>query len=337
MKASRLLSILMLLQSRGRMTAAALAEALEVSERTILRDVDHLSAAGVPLWGERGRAGGFQLRAGWTTQLTGLTEQESRALLLAGLPSAATELGLGRAAVSARLKMVASLPSPWREQADRVAERLHVDPVDWYRDRDAPACLREIADAVWNARRITVRYRSWRSASRRELEPLGLVLKAGAWYLVAREAGHDGPRHFRVAGVQDVIAIGSSFRRPRHFDLARYWHEATARFEAELRPLQARLRVSPRAMTWLLNDLRPHVAVAVGAAVPGGRDGWHEVLLPVESIEHGARQMLALGAEAEVLAPPELREQVVRLIADVQRRYAAPPASRRRVERMGNR
>ncbi|MDP3615481.1 MAG: HTH domain-containing protein, partial [Rubrivivax sp.] len=133
MKASRLLSILMLLQSHERMTAAALAQALEVSERTILRDMDHLSAAGVPVWAERGREGGFCLRPGWSTQLTGMTEAEAHALLLAGLPGPATELGLGEAALSARLKLVASLPTPLREQAAEVADRLHIDPVDWYR------------------------------------------------------------------------------------------------------------------------------------------------------------------------------------------------------------
>jgi predicted DNA-binding transcriptional regulator YafY len=135
---------------------------MEVSERTILRDIDQLSAAGVPLWGARGRQGGFQLREGWSTQLTGMTEPEAHALLLAGLPGPATELGLGAAAASARLKMVASLPSGWREQADRVGQRLHIDSVDWYRAQDAPKFLREVADAVWRARRIEVRYESWK-------------------------------------------------------------------------------------------------------------------------------------------------------------------------------
>jgi len=138
----------MLLQSRGRMTAPALAQAMEVSTRTILRDIDQLSAAGVPLWGERGRQGGFRLREGWSTALTGMTEPEANALLLAGLPGPATELGLGAAAASARLKLVASLPSEWREQADRVGTRLHVDPIDWYRAPDTPKHLREVADAV---------------------------------------------------------------------------------------------------------------------------------------------------------------------------------------------
>src|SRR4030095_1502308 len=269
MKASRLLSILMLLQARGRMTADALARAMEVSPRTILRDVDQLSAAGVPLWGERGRQGGFQLRAGWSTHLTGMTEPEATALLLAGLPGPATELGLGAAAASARLKLLASLPSEWREQADRVGERLHVDPLDWYRARDTPKFLREVADAVWHARRIGVNYESWSGSAKRELEPLGLVLKAGAWYLVARTAGKETVRTYRLASMLGLRSSGRTFKRPRAFDLARTWAESSARFESELRKLHAVVRVSPRGMKWLNNARIP--AVALSTEGPGAR------------------------------------------------------------------
>jgi predicted DNA-binding transcriptional regulator YafY len=315
MKASRLLSILMLLQSHGRMTAGALAGAMEVSERTILRDIDQLSAAGVPLWGERGRAGGFQLREGWSTQLTGLTEPEANALMLAGLPSAATELGLGAPAASARLKMVASLPAPWREQAARVGERLHIDPIDWYRAQDTPQFLLEAADAVWRGRRVQVRYQSWRGASQRELEPFGLVLKAGAWYLAAREVGHDDMRTYRLASVIDLVVGTRAVKRPRGFDLARWWRESSARFESELRRLQARVRMTERGMGWLANARLPFVAV------PGADAG--EVLLAIESVEHGARQLLAFGAEVEVIAPRALRNEVLRQARALLARHAA--------------
>jgi predicted DNA-binding transcriptional regulator YafY len=324
MKASRLLSILMLLQARGRMTAAALALAMEVSERTILRDMDQLSAAGVPLWGERGRQGGFQLREGWSTQLTGMTEPEANALLLAGLPGPATELGLGAAAASARLKMVASLPSGWREQADQVGERLHIDPLDWYRTQDSPRFLREVAQAVWQARRLSVDYESWQGPVQRDLEPLGLVLKAGAWYLVARAAGHEGARTYRLASLIALKPTGRSFKRPRGFDLARAWQESAARFEAELRKLQAHVRVSPRGLTWFGNARIP--AIALPAEDTSGaptRPGWREVLIPIESIEHGARQLLGFGAEVEVLAPADLRTQVLRQAGQLMALYQA--------------
>ncbi len=327
MKSSRLLSLLMLLQAQGRVTAGVLARTLEVSERTILRDIDQLSAAGVPLWGERGRLGGFQLRPGWTTQLTGMTESEASALLLAGMPGPATELGLGEAAVSARLKLLASVPAPLRQGAAAVADRLYIDPVDWYRAPEAPVFLRQAAEAVWQGRRARVDYRGWRGSSRRELEPLGLVLKAGAWYMVARETGKDAVQTYRLASVQGMVLGKAGFRRPRAFDLSRYWLEATARFESELRPLRAQVLVSPRALAWLVHARSPFVPVtelAAGMVVP---PGWACVSLPIESIEHGARQVLGYGAEVEVVAPQVLRDAVARLAAQVLKRHAPRPAA----------
>lgn len=333
MKASRLLSILLHLQTHGRTAAGALASALEVSERTILRDVDQLSAAGVPLWGERGRHGGFQLRPGWTTQLTGMTEAEAHALLLAGMPGPATELGLGEAAVSARLKLLASVPTPLRHGAATVAERLHIDPLDWYRVADTPALLREAAEAVWHARRVRVEYTSWRGTSRRELEPLGLVLKAGAWYMVARQTGKVDPRTYRLASLVSMEVRSAGFRRPRAFDLAGYWRDASARFESELHPLQARVLVSPRAMGWLVHArsrFQPLRDVPADVVVPSG---WLLVSLPVESMDHGARQMLGYGAEVEVVAPLALREQVARVSAEVFKRHRSRTATARDVAR----
>lgn len=308
MKASRLLSILMLLQARGRMSTPALARVLEVSERTILRDIDQLSAAGVPVWGERGRLGGFALRAGWSTELTGLTETEVSALFLAGLPGAASELGLGAAATSARLKVIAGLPAPWRAQAARVADRLHIDPIDWYRAAETPASLREIVEAVWSARRIRVRYQSWDQLRDRQLDPLGIVLKAGTWYLVAQSPGSLRIATYRLANVQHLEVSDQVFVRPADFQLAHYWADSTARFESELNRLQAHVRVSPRAASWLANArIR-----SVPCVSPAGEHGdWREVLIPIESIDHGARQLLAYGGEIEVLAPSELRQRML--------------------------
>lgn len=322
MQASRLLSILMLLQSHGRLTAPALARSLEVSVRTVLRDIDQLSAAGVPVWGEPGRGGGFQLRKGWSTTLTGLTGPESQALLLAGLPAAATDLGLGAAAASARLKMVAALPAEWRQQADRVGSRLHIDPLDWYRRSETPTVLREVAAAVWNDQRIAVRYQSWRTSSERELEPLGLVMKAGTWYLAARTAGQEAVRTYRLATISELQVLDAHFVRPRAFDLAAWWRETSARFEAELHPVQARIAVSPRALAWLRNTLTPFTPDdrATPSPLP---EGWVAVRLPIESIEHGARRLLGFGAEAQALAPTALVRAVKVDLAALQARYAA--------------
>lgn len=311
MKASRLLSILMLLQARGHMTAPALAVALEVSERTILRDIDQLSAAGVPLWGDRGRNGGFQLRAGWSTELTGMTEPEANALLLAGLPGAATELGLGAAAASARLKLVASLPNEWREQADRVGARLHIDSVDWYRAQEKPVYLKELADAVWNSFKIRIKYESWNGIVNRELEPLGLILKAGTWYIAARIVNEIKVRTYRVSSVLELETSRKNFKRPAKFELADYWCESAKRFEAELYRLQAKIRVSPRAMKWLLNARTKITVLAPVVRRKKSKTDWQDVLMPIESIEHGARQLLAFGGEIEVLEPPDLRTKII--------------------------
>jgi predicted DNA-binding transcriptional regulator YafY len=311
MKASRLLSILMLLQARGHVTAPELAATLEVSERTILRDIDQLSAAGVPLWGDRGRNGGFQLRAGWSTQLTGLNEQEAHALFLAGMPGPATELGLGAAAASARLKLTASLPAEWRAQADRVGARLHVDSVDWYRSQESPVYLRELAAAVWNDLQIKIKYESWNGVVNRDLEPLGLILKAGVWYVAARGAAEINVRTYRVSNVLELLASRKHFKRPAKFELANYWQESAKRFEADLLRLHVKIHVSPRAMKWLLNARTKVTVLPPVAMHKRSKTDWQDVLIPIESIEHGARQLLAFGGEIEVMEPPEMRAKIV--------------------------
>jgi predicted DNA-binding transcriptional regulator YafY len=311
MKASRLLSILMLVQARGRVTAPELAATLQVSQRTVLRDIDELAAAGVPIWSDRGRNGGFQLTAGWSTQLTGLTEQEANALSLAGLPAAATELGLGAAAASARLKLIAGLPPEWRAQADQVAMRLHVDSVDWYRTKESPAYLQSLANSVWNGLRIIVKYESWSGVVKRELEPLGLILKAGEWYVAARDARDQKIKTYRASNVIELQQTRQKFKWPKQFDLA----QSSARFELEIFRLQAKLRVSPRAIKWLKNARTPFVAspsVDSGNAKRNrARNSWQEISIPIESIEQGARQCLAWGAEVEILEPSELRNKVI--------------------------
>ncbi len=232
MRASRLLSLLMLLQTRGRVSAQVLAETLEVSVRTIHRDVDELSAAGVPIWADRGRLGGFQLQPGWRTRVDGLTAPEAQAMFLGGLPGPAAELGLGEAMASAQLKLLASLPEGWREDARRVSARFHLDPVDWHRAPSAADHLPAIAQAVWSERRVAMRYESWKGEVARRVEPLGLVLKAGVWYLVARAAGDaKGARTYRLSNILELDVTEESFRRPKDFDLAAWWLASTKRFE----------------------------------------------------------------------------------------------------------
>jgi predicted DNA-binding transcriptional regulator YafY len=324
MRASRLLSLLMLLQSRGRLSATTLAATLEVSTRTILRDIDELSAAGVPVWAERGREGGFQLAAGWSTRLTGLTEPESQALFLAGIPSAASELGLGAAAASARVKMLNALPETLRENALRVSARVHFDPNDWFRAVAPSSHLQAVADAVWHCRPIRVRYLSWRGEREYALELLGLVLKAGVWYFVAARADKPAPAIFRLAAVQAITPLEGHFERPEDFDLAAFWQAATRRFETEIYRDSATLRVSSSGMKQLL-ELSTAIQVSAQQSArpdPQG-SGWTQVQIPTESIEHAARQLIALGAEVEVLAPEALRLKMQQTVNQMRTLYSA--------------
>jgi predicted DNA-binding transcriptional regulator YafY len=315
--ASRALSILMLLQARGRLSAQALAGELEVSVRTVYRDIDRLSAAGVPVYAERGRAGGFALLDGWRTELTGLTAPEAQALFLAGLPGPASELGLRDAMAAAERKLEAALPAGWQADARRVSSRFHLDPVGWYQAAAPADHLRAVAGAVWSERRLRVRYESWSGVAEREIEPLGLVLKAGVWYLAARAGGE--PRTYRLSNIRQLTVSDERFARPPGFDLARYWAASTERFEAGLYRDAAVVRVSPKGMKRLA-ALAPAVAEAAArsAAAPDA-DGWRRVVLPIESVGHAARELLKLGAEVEALAPAALRER----LAETARRLAA--------------
>ena len=305
MRASRLLSILLLLQTRGRMTAAALADEFETSIRTIHRDIDQLSAAGIPVYAERGRSGGFQLLDGFRTRLTGLTPAEAEALFLVGLPGPAADLGLRKPMADAQLKLLAALPAEGRAGAARVAGRFHLDPVGWFRNAEAADVLPALAEAVWTAGRVRVRYESWAGSVERDLEPLGLTLKAGAWYLVAQVGGK--PRTYRVSAIQTLVLTQETFERPADFDLAAYWSEWARDFEARLFRGQARLRLSPKGLQRLA-ALAPAVAEAgARSAGPPDEEGWMAVEIPIESIDHAAGEILKLGAEAEVVGPPELR------------------------------
>ncbi|MFO1327816.1 MAG: YafY family protein [Rubrivivax sp.] len=308
MRASRLLKIQMLLQTRGLMSAAALAQALEVSVRTLYRDIDQLSAAGVPVYAEQGRHGGFRLMPGWSTTLTGLTPSEAQAVFLSGLSGPAAQLGLGDAVDTAQLKLLAALPPAWRDDARRVAQRLHLDPVDWYRDNEPVPQLPVVAAAVWNEQRLALRYESWKATVQREVDALGLVLKAGTWYLVGAVDG--APRTFRVANILHATPIEGRARRPRAFELARHWAESTRRFEQELLTARATVRATATGLR-LLRQQGAAFARAVAAVKPPREGARVRLELPVESFDVSSALLLRLAPEVEVLAPVALRRAVV--------------------------
>jgi predicted DNA-binding transcriptional regulator YafY len=323
MRASRLLSILLLLQTRGRMTAEELGAELEVSVRTIYRDMESLGAAGVPLYGDRGPDGGYRLVDGYRTRLTGLSSEEAESLFLAGVPGPAAELGLATALAAAQLKLLAALPPELRSRAARIAERFHFDAPGWFREVEPTPHLTAVADAVWNQRRLRVRYRRWGGEDNqvdRTLEPLGLVLKAGVWYLAASVSGQ--VRTYRVSQIRALEAVAEGFERPAGFDLAGYWRTYSERFESSLLRVRAVVRLSPWALARVAM-FGPHAArVARESAGPPDAAGWREVTLPVESLEHGAVELLRLGADAEVVAPPELRRRMREAAEGLGRLYS---------------
>lgn len=305
MRASRLLSILILLQMRGRLSAEALAEEFEVSVRTIYRDVDQLSAAGVPIYAERGRSGGFQLHDGYRTKLTGFTAPEADALLLSGAGAAAQDLGLGANLAAAQLKLLASLPPDSGASAERVSARFHLDPINWYTKADASDVLKPLAAAVWGEQRVRVQYESWKGAVERTLDPLGLVLKGGVWYLVANVK--NAPRTYRVSNIQSLEVLAATFPRPRRFNLARYWAEWSKDFETRLLNERAIIEVSPAGRR-LLRDTNAAAHEALAAShTPCKPEGWVRAEVPVESVDLAKTQFLRLGAELRVVAPPTLR------------------------------
>lgn len=316
MRASRLLSILMILQTRGLTSAEALSEELEVSVRTIYRDIDQLSAAGVPVYAETGRNGGFALLEGWRTRLTGLTAPEARALFFSGLPGPAGELGLGDEAAQAELKLLAALPKDWQEEAQRMSSRFHLDPKGWFQPGYKPEFLKAVADAVWSETRLRIRYESWTGVGDRVVEPLGLVLKAGFWYLVARRDGLF--RTYRLSQILQLEAIEERFERPKDFDLPAHWAEATVAFERDIYRSTARVRASAIGR-YRLRGISDAVREAVDAAViEPDADGWAEFEVPIEEITWATRDMTRIGDEIEVLSPPELRERM----AAIARRLA---------------
>jgi predicted DNA-binding transcriptional regulator YafY len=291
MRATRLVSLLLLLQMRGQLTATELAGHFEVSARTIHRDIEALAAAGVPIEAVRGPAGGYRLPGGYRTKLTGLTAEEAEALFVA--PAPAAELGLGGVLTNARLKVLAALPKELQERASRAERYFHLDTRGWFRGEDTVPHLPTIASAIWQGRRLNARYREGRRIVRRTLDPLGLVLKGGAWYLVAHRSA--GMRVYRVSRFTSVRVREDGFERPPGFDLSSYWEEWSRSFEASRPRIEVKVRASDLVLRFLPRDTRGEN----GAFVVG-----------FESLEDAFRELLRFGPDVEVLEPVELRERI---------------------------
>ncbi|WP_432012153.1 helix-turn-helix transcriptional regulator [Streptomyces cucumeris] len=323
MSAGRLLSLLLLLQARGGMPARKIADELGVSIRTAYRDLARLQSAGVPVYAEPGRGGGYQLLDGYRTRLTGMSEGEARALFFAGLPGPAADLGLADEVTAARLKLLAALPTELREEAARTAAVFHLDAPGWYREPERTPQLPLLVDAVLTRRAVDVRYRRWRAPQEvnRRLRPYGLVLKSGTWYLVAA-VSESRIATYRVAQVLDAVLSDERFNRPPEFDLGAYWTSYLDDFEARRYTGTATIRLSPRGRRRLRDNVPPEVVRAVDStATAVGEDGWVEAAIPIESIDHACGELLRLGVDVEVVSPAELRQAMTATVGVLARAY----------------
>jgi predicted DNA-binding transcriptional regulator YafY len=308
-RGDRLLSILLLLQANGRTSARRLAERLEVSERTIYRDLDALSGAGVPVYSERGPKGGAALLDDFRIELTGLTEEEARALFTFGGPQVAADLGVRPRLEAALRKLLVALPPPHRAGAEKARQRVHVDARPWGGTTDETPHLRTIQDAVWADQRLRIRYRrNEREPVERLVDPYGLVAKAGVWYLVAGIPGQDAQRTYRVSRVESAEPTGESFERPTGFDLATTWDRSRGEFERRGAGYKTLVRVTPGVLPLFLRMLGGRVTDAIEQLEDGPQGTRLSLTLPAAGAALPA--LAAFGADVEVLEPAEFRSRV---------------------------
>ncbi|TMK89665.1 MAG: YafY family transcriptional regulator [Actinobacteria bacterium] len=316
MRASRLVSLLLLLQTRGQLTAPELAEELEVSVRTVYRDVEALSSAGVPVYAEAGRGGGFRLIDGYRTRLTGLSAKEAEALLLGGTPGPVGELGLGTVFAAAQAKLLAAMPKEVADRAFVVRQRFHLDSAGWFKSSRVPAHLGPVATAVWEGQRVEVVYRHYDSdeEAKRVLDPLGLVLKAGVWYLVAARDGET--RTYRVSRIRSARVLNEESSRPPEFDLPAYWADAVSRFEVGAPRLAVTLRATGRAIAALhRHGCEPEPVERTGR-------GRVRTSATFDDVDAAVRELMPLGGAVEVLDPPELRDRMREAAGEIVAVYA---------------
>jgi predicted DNA-binding transcriptional regulator YafY len=313
-RADRLLSILLLLQVHRRITAGELARRLEVSERTIHRDMEALGTAGIPVVAERGIGGGWSLLDEYRTNLTGLNKAEIRALFLAGPTRLLADLGLEKASDAALIKLLAALPSSNRNDAQYIRQRIHIDITGWHRADEAIPFLPKIQEAIWQERKILMTYARGGGGDpvERLVDPLGLVAKGSVWYLVAAVDGDT--RSYRVSRIKGAEVTGEPAVRPGDFDLEAYWQQSAAVFKNNLPKYQAVLRVA--------SDVLPRLGYAgrfarVEHAGPPDRDGWSEVRMRFQFEHEACEYILSFGDRIMALEPAGLKEKVVEMAARV--------------------
>jgi len=323
MRADRLLSLLMLLQARGRLTAQELALELEVSERTIYRDINALSASGVPVYAESGPGGGCALLDSYRTNLTGLTADEARALFMLSIPAPLDQLGVTQELKAALLKLAAALPEARRHDGERIRQRIYLDSLNWFQDVDAVPHLPVIYRAVWDDRLVAITLCLQFAAfvdSRIEqvIAPYGVVAKAGVWHIIA--ARDDQLRVYRAADVIDARLLDETFTRCADFDLAEFWQKWCDGVEQDRPRYEVTLRLAPHFVPIAPHYLGDQVRAPIEQATPDER-GRVQIVTAFESLEEARARCLSLGYAIEVLEPAALRNSVIDYAEQIRRVY----------------
>lgn len=318
MRADRLLSILLLLQMHQRITSRELAKRLEVSERTIHRDMEALSTAGIPVTAERGINGGWSLLEPYRTNLTGLNEAEIHALFLTQPNRLLTDLGLHKAADAAIIKLLAALPSISRRDAEYVHQRIHIDPASWHPTEENISSLATLQKAVLQERKLLFTYqRDGNNTFERQVDPLGLVAKGSTWYLIA--AIENEIRSYRVSRIQTAQVLDEPCLRPPDFDLADYWAQSSTRFVANLPRYCVTVRIAPELLEHIYHAGR---YAKIESADPPDADGWLLLRLQFEMEESACGYLLSFGPQVEIVEPLELRDKVIELAKSVVEFYS---------------
>jgi predicted DNA-binding transcriptional regulator YafY len=317
MRADRLLSILLLLQVHRRMTAGELAKRLEVSERTIHRDMEALSGAGIPVVAERGVGGGWILLEKYQTNLTGLNEAEIQTLFLTRPAHLLADLGLHQASEAALIKLLAALPSMSRRDAEFVRQRIYVDSVSWHPTQEDHACLPILQQAIWKERKLSLTYQRGDTPFERIVEPLGLVAKGNVWYLIAAAEGEI--HTYRVSRMCNASMREETCVRPQNFDLAAYWVQSSSNFVAALPQFPVTVRIAPDVLEHIYHAGR---YARIDHAEPPDDEGWMTMRLLFEMEEAACGYLLTFGTRVEILEPLELREKVIQLAKDMLAFYA---------------
>lgn len=316
MRADRLLSIMLMLQNGGKKNTRYLAEQLEVSERTIIRDMESLSSAGIPVYAERGSHGGWVLEESYRTNLTGMTPDELISLLVSSHSPLIGDLGIGKQFDAAYQKLLASSPRSIRQDAEIIREKIHIDGAGWHAYRESHPYLTVLQEAVWLDRVLRIHYMKGEERVERIVLPLGLVAKRSTWYVVAESQGE--LRTYRVSRIVDAVMTDEMFHRPADFDLAQYWEESLARFMQNLPQYPAQVQMT---VSLIKRFERERYVKIIHCDTQNPHEGWITADLEFNTLESASAFLLSCGAEIEVLAPQELREHVSSAATAIARLY----------------